>query len=187
MRILSRLSAVAVVCLIVAWFFLLRPVAIGGPASYEIVSGTSMEPQLHTGDLVIARAETTYAVGQLVVYRVPSGYPGAGSMIVHRIIGGDAAAGFIVKGDNKNEPDPWHPRLADVVGQSWIEVPGGGRLLLVLRTPLVLATVLGGLAGLWIFTSKSGDSGTSRGGGGAGLVAWRRGRKQRLGDEVAER
>jgi signal peptidase I len=182
--ILSRVSAIAVPILIVAWFFLLRPVGLGGPASYDIVSGASMEPRLHTGDLVIAQAQSSYAVGDVVVYRVPSDHPDAGSLIVHRIIGGDAASGFIVKGDNKNAPDTWHPKASDIVGRSWIELPGSGRLLLVVRTPIVLATILGGLAAFWIFTS--GSSSTPRREGGSGPLAWRR-RKASLPDEAAER
>jgi signal peptidase I len=153
--ILSRLGTVAAACLAVGWFVLLRPVALGGSTTYEIVSGTSMEPRLHTGDLVIAHAESSYQVGEVVVYRVPADQLDAGSVIVHRIVGGDGTGGFIVMGDNKPAPDPWHPKTSDIVGRSWIELPGTGRLLLVVRTPLVLATVVGGLAGFWFLTSGS--------------------------------
>jgi signal peptidase len=152
MRLVSRLATVA---LIVAWFVLLRPVALGGPASYDIVTGTSMEPRLHTGDLVIAQARSTYDIGDVVVYRAPAGQPGAGSLIVHRIVGGDAATGYVVQGDNKDSPDLWRPLPGDIVGRSWIELPGSGMVLAVLRRPLVLATLLGALAAWWFLTSGS--------------------------------
>jgi signal peptidase I len=184
-RVLSRLSTVAVVCLAVAWLVLLRPVALGGPATYAIVSGTSMEPLLHTGDLVIARAESSYAVGELVIYRVPAGQQDAGSVIVHRIIGGDGTSGFVVMGDNKPAPDPWHPKSSDIVGRSWVELAGSGRLLLVLRSPLVLATVIGGLAGLWFLTSGS-KTRPPRSETGRGLRSWIRPRTSRVQRVVAK-
>jgi signal peptidase len=172
--------------LAVAWFFLLRPVALGGPASYVIVSGISMEPHLHTGDLVIVQKSDQYHVGDLVAYKVPQGQPLAGNLVIHRIIGGDATAGFVVKGDNNNGPDPWHPRAADIVGKSWAAFPGSGRLLLIARQPLVLAALLGGLAGLWVFTSGSGKGPEPRPSSGRTLVPWRRPRKRVASDEVQE-
>jgi signal peptidase len=146
------IGSVAIVAFTSFWFVLLRPVALGGPASYVVVSGVSMEPHLHTGDLVIAQAAPTYRTGDVVAYRVPAG-PAAGSLIIHRIIGGDASSGYLVQGDNKNEPDPWKPKAIDIIGRSWLEFPGSGRLLLALRTPTTLAIVLGTLAAAWFFTS----------------------------------
>lgn len=154
---LRAFSLVVLVGLVVGWFILLRPVAFGGPATYATVAGVSMEPRLHTGDLVIARAEASYAIGDVVVFRVPAGTPGAGSLVVHRIVGGDAANGFVLQGDNKDAPDQWRPRHADIVGRSWLEIPGSGNLLVTLRRPIVLASVLGGLAFFLVLTSGSND------------------------------
>ena len=36
------------------WFVVLRPQAIGGPASYVLVSGHSMLPTLRDGDVLLA-------------------------------------------------------------------------------------------------------------------------------------
>ena len=144
-----------------AWFLLLRPVSLGGPASFEVVSGTSMEPTLHTGDLVISRTESRYNAGDIVIFRVPEGQQGAGSLIVHRIIGGEADIGFMTQGDNRNAPDAWHPTTADVIGRSWVVLPGAGNFLVLLRQPLVLATLLGGLAAMW-FLTWGGESQASR-------------------------
>ncbi len=178
-------SRLAVLGLVVAWFLLLRPVALGGPAGYEIVSGSSMEPILHTGDLVITQSASTYAVGDLIAFHVPAGQPGAGSIVIHRIVGGDGASGFIVKGDNKPAADSWQPRASDLIGRSWIELPGSGKVLLLLRQPLVLAALLGGLAGVWFFTSESGTSSTTKRGLAGGPTGWIRRRSRRL-SEAAE-
>jgi signal peptidase len=139
--------------LAIAWFVLLRPVALGGPASYVIVSGVSMEPRLHTGDLVIAHAEATYAVGDVVAYHIPPGYPAAGTLVIHRIVGGSPDRGFVVRGDNKDTADPWRPTPANVVGREWIAFPGSGRLFLALRTPAVLGLLVGGIAGVAAYST----------------------------------
>jgi signal peptidase len=133
-----------------------------------------MEPNLHTGDLVIAHAEVSYSVGEVAVFHIPTGQPGAGLLIVHRLVGGNGESGFTTQGDNKPAPDPWHPKASDVVGRSWIQLPGSGAWLLVLRRPVVLAAIIGGLVGFWFLTTDFGVSGRSRGSVRALLPRWRR-------------
>ena len=48
----------------------------------------------------------------------------------------------------------WHPKAADIVGRSWITVPGGGDWLLVLRRPTVLGAIAAGVAAFWFFFRK---------------------------------
>ena len=131
------LAAIAVV----VWALLFRPQFLGGPAVYVMVSGISMEPTLHNGDLVIARRQDSYRVGDTVVYRVPKGDTGAGSMIIHRIVGGSAARGWDVRGDNREIPDLWHPKSSDIAGSLWISAPGAGRLLAYTLRPVPLAMI----------------------------------------------
>ncbi|HEY5629848.1 MAG TPA: hypothetical protein VIR16_10085, partial [Candidatus Limnocylindrales bacterium] len=114
-----------------------------------------------------------YGAGDLVVFRVPDGQPGAGASIVHRIVSGNGTSGFVTKGDNNPSVDPWHPRASDVIGRSWIELPGSGAWLLVLRKPLVLATILGGLFGFWFFTTDFRIPSRPRRGVRAILPRWR--------------
>jgi signal peptidase len=150
MKTLSRLATLGFV---VAWFLLLRPVTLGGPAGYQIISGHSMEPLLHTGDLVITQSASTYAVGDLIAFHVPAGQPGAGSIVIHRIVSGDGASGFVVKGDNKPAPDSWQPKASDVMGRSWIALPGSGDVLLTLRRPIVLGALAAGVFAFWFLMS----------------------------------
>jgi signal peptidase I len=148
------LTPIVTVGFVVVWFFVLRPTALGGPLSLEIVSGQSMEPQLHTGDLVIARSQSTYSAGDLIVFRVPSGQVGAGASIVHRIVSGDSSTGFVTKGDNNPSPDAWHPTASDVLGRSWIELPGVGSVLAIARRPAFVAAFLATLVAVWFYAAN---------------------------------
>lgn len=102
-RWLLRAGSIALTLLVAgAWFQFLRPSSIGGPATYVIVSGTSMLPTLGSGDLAVAFREDSYEVGDIVVYRVPGADPGAGTQIVHRIVGHPPnGIGYLVQGDNR--------------------------------------------------------------------------------------
>jgi signal peptidase len=141
-RRVVRLTAWAAVAgLVVAWALLLRPQFLGGPAAYVVVSGVSMEPSLRNGDLVIAHRRSSYRIGDTVVYRVPEGETGAGSLIIHRIVGGSAASGWVVQGDNKDVPDLWRPQSDDVVGSLWASMPGAGSILGQAMSPLALASI----------------------------------------------
>lgn len=107
--------------------------------TYVIVAGQSMEPSLHTGDLVLARRQDGYRRGDVVAYKVPAGEPGAASIIIHRIVGGSADDGWVIQGDNKEEPDFWRPTDAQISGKRWLLVPGAGHLLVLLRSPVAFA------------------------------------------------
>jgi signal peptidase I len=133
------------VALVAAWFFLLRPQMLGGPAGYVMVSGTSMLPGYHNGDLIVVHAESQYRVGDVVAYRVPEGDPAAGLQVIHRIVGGSPARGFVMQGDNRSAPDIWRPKPGDVVGAAWLDVPKGGVVLAFLHSPLLLASLAAGI------------------------------------------
>jgi signal peptidase len=154
---------------LLAWFFLFRPVSLGGPASYVMVSGVSMEPTLHSGDLVATRKHQSYQKGDIVAFRVEGG------IVIHRIVGGSAEDGLIMQGDNKNAPDLWRPTADDIVGRMWFSIPGGGRFLGILQSPLVLAGLASGVA---VFLVLSGgeekkrprEVSPAKGSGGAGRL-----------------
>ncbi|HSL33972.1 MAG TPA: signal peptidase I [Candidatus Limnocylindrales bacterium] len=129
------------VAVLAAWFVLLRPTSLGGPAGYLWVNGTSMEPTLASGDLVVVRQQGAYGPGDIVGFRVPDGEPGAGALVIHRIVGGSASDGFVTQGDNKPRPDEWRPTGADVVGAQWFVLPGAGPAITFVRQPAVFAAL----------------------------------------------
>ena len=56
-----------------AWVLVLRPTSLGGPATYIVIRGDSMDPTYATGDLVILEQADSYGPGDIVAYRVPAG------------------------------------------------------------------------------------------------------------------
>jgi signal peptidase len=142
-RLLLLIAAAA------AWFVVLRPTALGGPASYIFVSGVSMEPTLESGDLAVLQRADEYAIGDIVAFEVPDG-PGAGALVIHRIIGGSGGDGFVMQGDNKRAPDEWNPTEELVAGRMWLHLPGAGTVVSWLRQPAVFASLLAGLVVFFI-------------------------------------
>lgn len=115
---------------------------VGSPISYVIVSGHSMEPALHVGDVVVLQRTSGYDVGDVIAYRVPGG-PGGGLIIIHRIVGGNPGQGYVTKGDNKRTPDPWRPSRPDIVGRERLVAPKAGLAVDYIRTPLGFAGAAG--------------------------------------------
>ena len=74
-------------------------------------------------------------------YAVPNGEIGAGLLVIHRIIGGDATHGFTVKGDNNRAPDPWRPRTQDIAGSAWVLIPRVGQAIVAIRSPITVAAL----------------------------------------------
>ena len=152
-RWLAFLYWPAMLGLFFVWFVLLRPGFLDGPMSYVIVSGASMQPTLHNGDLAVVRRQGSYQKGDIVAFRVGDG------MVIHRIVGGSLGEGFMMQGDNSDGMDPWRPEPGEILGKVWFSVPGGGRFLAMLRSPLTLATLAGGLG---VFLVLGGDTGERR-------------------------
>lgn len=156
-RTASRAGTFALLSAAVAAALLVWPGFLRGGTAYVIVSGQSMEPALHAGDLVLTIPERTYDVGDVVAYRIPEGEPGAGVLVIHRIIGGSASAGYITQGDNRDGRDPWRPRPRDVVGAKAVSVPRLGLALAYARTPLGLAVLAGIVTGLLVLGGSTPD------------------------------
>jgi signal peptidase I len=142
------------------WAQFLRPQSLGGSAAYVLVSGQSMEPRYHTGDLVLVERQASYHPGQVVAYRVPKGDPMAGAQVIHRIIGGDSTHGFVVRGANRTPPDVWRPKPGDILGAKVVRLPDAIVVLRFLRAPLFLALLAGAFTFVHVLSSSGGRART---------------------------
>jgi len=136
---------------VLMWFFL-APLQLGGQVSYVILSGNSMEPGFHRGDLVIARAAADYRVGDIVAYH----HPDIG-VVFHRIVSDDGDL-FTLKGDNNTWDDSYSPRKDDILGKYWLFIPKIGSWIADLRkpVPMVLLSLGIGIVLVSIFTGSNG-------------------------------
>ncbi len=147
----GRVVSIAVfVAIVSAWFVVLRPTNLGGSASILVVRGVSMQPTMDYGDVIIAHRHSAYEVGDIIAFRVPNGEIGEGTVVIHRIIGGNATSGFQTQGDGNNEPDEWSPTPTDILGSATWRIPLVGRLFSALRTVPGIAVLAGVLAALLV-------------------------------------
>jgi signal peptidase I len=163
-RLIGNLAfGVVFVGALTAWFLTLRPGSLGGPASYVMVRGVSMEPTYHDGDLVITRQRPSYHVDDIVAYAIPAGDVGGGLTVIHRIVGGSPEMGFTTQGDNNGEADPWQPSLGQIKGTTWLVLPRAGAIMLFLRAPIPLASLAASIAvGMVVYRRGDRPSGRRR-------------------------
>ena len=135
-RMIAVIAAQLALVAALGWFCL--PQSVGGRADWVMVSGTSMLPHLHTGDLVLVEHQSSYHVGEVVAYRVPKGEVGAGFVVIHRIIGGNGRTGWKLQGDNRTAPDMWYPTDHDVIGSKTLRIPDAWFVIRLLHMPLLL-------------------------------------------------
>lgn len=121
---------------------------LGGDTSTLIVSGHSMDGTYRTGDIVMVKEQARYAVGDIVGFQVPAGEAGEGMVVIHRIVA-EGADGFTTQGDNNPDADPWKVSATDMRGRAALRVPALGNVTGMLRGPLGIAGIFGGLAS-WV-------------------------------------
>jgi signal peptidase I len=119
LRILLALAALG--ALAVA-YVTLAPASIGGSAYYSFTYGTSMEPQLHKGDLIVVREARSYAVGDAVLFENAD----LKRRVLHRIVAAEDGR-FTLKGDNNAFVDTFQPTQDDILGELWFSVGGLGK------------------------------------------------------------
>lgn len=144
-------GALVTVVFCAAIYWLAWPANLGGQMSYVLVSGSSMEPTMHTGDLAVMREQASYAPGDIVAFRVPKGDVGEGSVVIHRILSTEDGR-YVMRGDNRDVNDPWLPANGDVVGKRVLLVPRFGEALGLLAHPVGLGTLAGVLAAIVVLT-----------------------------------
>lgn len=109
--------------LFLAWFILFAPRAVLGPATYAIVDGVSMEPRYITGDLVVARYQDDYLIGQEVVFNAN------GRLVVHELYSGNPITGWRTKGIHNTWVDPWILEDQNIYGSVWFHIPQVGKVI----------------------------------------------------------
>ena len=115
-----------------------------------------MEPTLHAGDLAMLWAQGDYEIGDVVAYDFE------GSYIIHRIVG-VTNGGYVIRGDNKDHPDSMRPSKVDILGKMHLLLPGGGRIIVWVRQPITLGSIVG-IAGVILMLTRPAFA---RGNGGA--------------------
>jgi signal peptidase I len=117
-------------------------------AQARVVLTDSMSPAIRPGDVIIATKPNFVApeIGKVVIY---TGKRFNGTIVgsfSHRIIGGDASNGFIVKGDKNESADVQRPGISDIEGVVLFTIPFLGLLL----TPQNLTLLLFCGFGFWL-------------------------------------
>ena len=108
------------------------PLGYGG----AVVLSGSMEPTIMTDELIIVKAEDSYAVGDVVVFQ------NGRMFVVHRIVDMDADT-VITRGDANNMDDA-PIEITQIKGRVIAHVPYVGALIRLLKTPVATILLIAG-------------------------------------------
>ncbi len=159
LRLFARFPALftaPLVVVLIAFWSVFAPITLGGQAVYVVISGNSMEPLYHHGDLVILLHADQAKVGDIFAYR----YPNLGT-VIHRLAARDGAR-FIFKGDHNTWNDGYHPEWNDLVGKAWFHIPAIGSALMWLRNPWPMAALIGGFFMFGLVFNSPGQTGKKK-------------------------
>ena len=159
------ITLLGLAALATAWSFL-APGALGGSTSYVVTDGSSMAPRLREGDLVLVRRQSSYRVGEIVAYESKQ----LQTIVLHRIVARKGSR-YVFKGDHNHWLDSERPTRDQLLGTSFLRLPGLGGKLKQAGTPIVLALLLG--------------TGALLLGGGTGAARSRRRRRRRADSATA--
>jgi signal peptidase I len=122
--------------------------SFSGVMKARIVLTGSMEPAISVGDIILTTptSRLTPKQGDVVAYTAKRFDGSPVGVFSHRIIGGDAQTGFIVKGDANPNPDVQRPLIPDIEGVVVFVIPFLGRLLAP-RTLFILVPLI---FGFWL-------------------------------------
>ena len=125
-RLVSEIFGTLITIIVFIFIILI----LSGKVRVAVVEGISMEPTLHTGDMVVIEKKPPdeIEVGDVVVYKSGNRY------IIHRVIDKFRMGGtmcFVIKGDNNPIPDIGSPRCKgkgvpydEIVGVVYSVKPG---------------------------------------------------------------
>ncbi len=133
--LVPRLAGALATGLVVAFWVGLAPTSIGGDYSYVIVNGSSMEPHLESGDIVLLRREASYGLDEVVAYRDPMIGP-----VLHRTRS-KVDGRFVMRGDNRTTADNYKPLPSDVLGREVAVWHRGLAVILTVTSPPALGAL----------------------------------------------
>jgi signal peptidase len=113
-----------------------------------------MEPTYYSGDLLYSRKSEDYAPEDIAVYAIPEGEPGAGALVVHRIVSQEASGTYRFRGDNRESLDDARPSRADFVAKPVMNL-GQLPTRLIILTPFFLSIVFGAAVAWFLWPSKA--------------------------------
>jgi len=146
---------VAAAVLMGVWIFV-APTKLGGTSTYSITDGISMNPLLYKGDFAVIRAQSTYHVGDVVLYESQVLH----RPVLHRIIliqNGN----YFFKGDNNDFVDPGYATRSELIGKLWFHIPHLGAVLGWFGVP-AHAAMLAGIAAMAVVLTGAKTSGGGR-------------------------
>lgn len=108
-------------------------IGVGGSLTAVTIRGSSMEPGIVAGDVVIVRHDPPYGVGDVVAHRATPD----GSLVLHRVVATEGPR-LVLRGDANHHDDDVRPLPADVVGRQVVRIARGERLLR--HSPAVVAS-----------------------------------------------
>lgn len=122
--------------------------SFSGVMKARIVLTGSMEPTISVGDIILTTPPTrlTPKQGDVVAYTAKRFDGSPVGVFSHRIIGGDAQSGFIVKGDANPNPDVQRPQIPDIEGVVVFVIPLLGKIL----APKSLFILIPLIFGFWL-------------------------------------
>lgn len=133
---------------LVFFLFSFSILSFQGSIKARVVLTGSMAPTINPGDVILTTPPSNIApkVGSIVAY-VGRRFDGSAvGVFSHRIIGGNAQTGFIVKGDHNPAPDTQKPKIPDITGVVIFVIPLIGKFL----TPKALMVIIPLIFGLWL-------------------------------------
>jgi len=149
-RSMRKIKSVAIATgyLLAAILIAFSTLSFTGVVKARIVLTESMSPAINPGDLILTTDPERLMpkIGDVVSYTARRFDGTAVGTFSHRIIDGDPANGFLVKGDSNPNPDVQRPKLDDIDGVVIFVIPYLGLLL----SPRALFIIIPSIFGFWL-------------------------------------
>jgi signal peptidase len=126
---------VGLFCLI-AVLLIISVLPITGNFKVLTVLSGSMEPNIHTGSVVVVKPTKDYKIGDVITF---GPYTKTQTPTTHRIKDirvQDGQEVYITKGDANGSPDTREITKKDIIGKAWLSVPLFGYVVSFARKPV---------------------------------------------------